>query len=157
VGRVRGRDAGHTGTDEQFADLADVILALARTISTDGHLDPRVIDLTATEINVMRFVDRHPGASPGAVAAATGLQRSNLSRALRELEAKGMIERSSVESDGRLCLLHSTDRAAANLERLRANWSRLLTAAGADRRNLTAALTLLTELEAGLSRGSTPT
>lgn len=143
-------DAGHTGA-EKLADLADVILALARTISTDAHLDPGIVDLTSTEINVMRFVDRNPGASPAAVAAATGLQRSNLSRALRELEAKGMVEKTVSDSDGRQARLHSTERAAENLKRLRANWSRLLTAAGADPRHLDAALAMLTELEAGLS------
>ncbi|MCP9273175.1 MarR family winged helix-turn-helix transcriptional regulator [Mycolicibacterium arenosum] len=146
-------DARHTstGADERLADLADVILALARTISTDAHLDPGIVDLTSTEINVMRFVDRNPGASPAAVAAATGLQRSNLSRALRDLEAKGMVRKSSSESDGRQARLHSTARAAENLKRLRTNWTRLLTSAGADRRNLDAALTMLTDLEAGLS------
>lgn len=144
-------DAGHTTSDERLADLADVILALARAISTDAHLDPGIVDLTATEINVMRFVDRNPGASPAAVAAATGLQRSNLSRALRDLEAKGMVRKSSSESDGRRSRLHSTARAAENLKRLRANWTRLLTSAGADRGNLEAALTMLTDLEAGLS------
>ena len=139
--------------DDRLADLADLILALARTISTEAHMDARVVELTATEVNVMRFVDRHPGASPTAVAAATGLQRSNLSRALRALETKGLVERSVGDGDARQARLHPTRRAEANLRRLRENWSRLLGDAGADRRNLDAALTLLAELEAGLTRG----
>lgn len=142
-------DDGHT--DDRMADLADLILALARTISTDVHLDAEVVELTATEINVMRFVDRHPGTSPTAVAAATGMQRSNLSRALRALEANGLIERSVGGGDARQASLHPTRRAEANLKRLRANWSRLLGSAGVDRRNLDSALTMLTELEAGLA------
>lgn len=146
---MRKSDPRHI--DDELADLADVILALARTISTEAHLDPQIVDLTATEINVMRYVDRNPGVSPAAVAAATGLQRSNLSRAVRELEAKGMMQRTCSESDGRSAQLHSTKRAAENLKRLRANWSRLLTSAGADHGNLERALSLLTELEAGLS------
>lgn len=140
-------------TDDRMADLADLILALARTISTEAHMDAQVVELTATEVNVMRFVDRHPGASPTAVAAATGLQRSNLSRALRALESKGLVERSVGGDDARHARLHPTRRAEANLRRLRENWSRLLGDAGADRRNLDAALTLLAELEAGLTRG----
>ncbi|WP_319458132.1 MULTISPECIES: MarR family winged helix-turn-helix transcriptional regulator [unclassified Mycobacterium] len=158
---MKGRDGRHSTderlreepTDEQFADLADLIQALARRISTESHADPQVIELTPTEINVMRFVDRHPGTSPATVAGAVGLQRSNLSRTLRDLEAKGLITKTSHEGDGRQVELYPTRRAAANLERLQAIWSRLLLAAGADRRNLDAALKLLTELEDGLSAG----
>lgn len=138
-------------TDDGYADLADVVQALARIIGADAHADPGVVDLTATEINVMRFVDRHPGASPSTVAAATGLQRSNLSRAIRDLEAKGMIHRTADAADGRQARLVPTDRAASNLARLRSKWSRLLSSAGADDRDLAAALRLLTDLEDGLS------
>lgn len=137
----------------EWADLADVVLALARAITTDAHRDPLVVDLTATEINVMRYVDRHPGTSPTAVAVATGLQRSNLSRAIRDLEAKGMIARTADASDGRQARLEPTERAAANLARLRANWSRLLGSAGADGDKLQAALALLEQLEVGLTPG----
>ncbi|UNB54642.1 MarR family winged helix-turn-helix transcriptional regulator [Mycolicibacterium sp. YH-1] len=144
-------DDGHT--EDRMADLADLILALARTISTEAHLDAQVVELTATEINVMRFIDRHPGASPTAVAAATGLQRSNLSRAVRSLEEKGLVSRSVGGGDARQAQLNPTPRAEANLRRLRANWSRLLGNAGADRRNLDSALTLLAELEVGLAEG----
>ncbi len=140
------RDDRHT----EYADLADLILALARAITADAHTDPAVVELTATEVNVMRFVDRNPGTSPSAVAAATGMQRSNLSRALRDLEAKGMIARTADEHDGRQSRLHPTARAGANLARLRAKWSRLLGAAGADPRHLRAALELLAQLEDGL-------
>lgn len=138
--------------DERYADLADLLLALSRTISAEAHSDPRVIDLTATEINVMRCIDRNPGIAPSAVASATGLQRSNLSRALRELEAKGMVERSADAADGRHARLHPTAVAATNLRRLRSGWTRLLASAGADDRHLDATLDLLAQLEAGLSR-----
>ena len=138
-------------TDERLADLADLVLAVARAISIDAHLDPTIVDLTATEINVMRYVDRHPGTSPTAVAAATGLQRSNLSRALRDLEAKGMVQRTADTADARHTRLEPTALAAANLQRLRAKWSRLLTSVDADHRHLDAAVTLLTQLDAGLA------
>ena len=143
-------DERHT-TDERMAELADLILALARTITTDAQSDPEIIDLTPTEINVMRYVDRHPGTSPAAVAVAVGLQRSNVSRTLRELEAKGMIEKSTHGGDGRQARLNPTPRAGANLKRLQANWSRLLLSAGADHRNLDSTLAMLGEIEAGLA------
>jgi DNA-binding MarR family transcriptional regulator len=149
VGKMSESDDRHT--DERMADLADLILALARTITTESLLDEQVVELTATEINVMRFVDRHPGTSPTEVAAATGLQRSNLSRALRTLEAKGLVKRSTGRGDARQAQLNPTRRAEANLRRLRANWSRLLGNAGADPRNLDSTLRMLAELEAGLA------
>lgn len=152
LGQVSRSDKRHT--DERLADLADLVLAVARAIAIDAHSDPAIVDLTTTEINVMRYVDRHPGASPTAVAAATGLQRSNLSRALRDLEAKGMVRRTVDVTDARQTRLEPTARAAANLERLRANWSRLLNSVGADHRNLDAALAMLTELDAGLGSAS---
>lgn len=139
-------------TDPLLADLADLVMAVARTISSDAHLDPTLIDLTATEINVMRFIDRHPGTSPTAVAAGTGLQRSNLSRSLRDLEGKGMVTRTADEADGRQTRLVPTARAAANLQRLRANWSRLLSTVEIDGQELSSALSLLADLDAGLTR-----
>jgi DNA-binding MarR family transcriptional regulator len=138
-------------TDERLADLADLVLAVARVIATDAHLDPTIVDLTATEINVMRYVDRHPGTSPTTVAAATGLQRSNLSRALRDLEAKGMVRRTADTADARQTRLEPTALAAANLQRLRAKWSRLLTSVDIDDHHLDAAVTLLTQLDSGLA------
>jgi DNA-binding MarR family transcriptional regulator len=137
--------------DAKLADLADLVLAVARVITTEAHLDPETVDLTATEINVMRYIDRHQGTSPTAVASATGLQRSNVSRVLRDLEARGMVERTADGSDRRQAKLLSTARAGANLQRLRANWSQLLGAVDVDRRNLDATLAMLTELEAGLA------
>lgn len=146
---MSGGDERHT--DERLADLADLVLAVARAISIDAHLDSTIVDLTATEINVMRYVDRHPGTSPTAVAAATGLRRSNLSRALRDLEAKGMVRRTADAADARQARLEPTALATANLQRLRAKWSRLLTSVEADHRHLDAALALLTQLDAGLA------
>ena len=80
---------------EQLADLADVVMAVSRAIKVCTAADPLVIDLSATEVTVLRYIDHHPGVSPSAVAAATGLQRSNLSRALRDLEAKQLVRRSA--------------------------------------------------------------
>lgn len=152
---MSGSDEDHTTDehpiDERLADLADVIQALARRITTDAHADPGVVALTHTEINVMRFVDRHPGTSPATVAVAVGLQRSNLSRTLRDLEAKGLIEKTSHGDDGRQTQLNPTRRAGANLERLRGIWSRILGSADADLRNLDATLALLADLEVGLT------
>lgn len=137
---------------EQLADLADVVMAVSRAIKLRAAADPAVLDLSTTEVTVLRFIDHHPGVSPSAVAAATGLQRSNLSRALRELEAKQLVRRSADPADNRQSLLQSTALAAENLAHIRAIWSGLLRDAleGAGDHDIASALELLGTLERGL-------
>lgn len=137
---------------EQLADLADAVMAVARAIKTRTAADPSVFDLSATEVTVLRHIDRHPGASPSSVAAGTGLRRSNLSRALRDLEAKQLVRRAADPSDNRQSLLESTELAAQNLTRIRAIWSGLLHDAlgGSGGHDIASALDLLDTLERGL-------
>ncbi|MDZ7886234.1 MAG: MarR family transcriptional regulator [Mycobacterium sp.] len=137
---------------EQLADLADVVMAVSRAIKLRTAADPAVLDLSTTEVTVLRFIDHHPGVSPSAVAAATGLQRSNLSRALRDLEAKQLVRRSADPADNRQSLLQSTALAAENLAHIRAIWSGLLrdALAGAGDHDIASALALLRTLERGL-------
>lgn len=136
-----------------LADLADVVMAVARAIRSQAAADPAVLELSATEITVLRYLDHHPDIGPSAVAAATGLQRSNMSRALRDLEAKGLVQRSPDPADSRQAVLRSTPLAAENLARLRGIWARLvgdaLDASG-ERLDVSAALTVLRALERGL-------
>jgi DNA-binding MarR family transcriptional regulator len=139
----------HTG---QLADLADVVLAVSRAIKVRTAADPSVLDLSTTEVTVLRYIDHHPGVGPSAVATGTGLRRSNLSRALRDLEAKQLIRRSADPADQRQSLLQSTQLAAENLAHIRAIWAGLLRDALADtgEHDIAAALELLGALERGL-------
>lgn len=138
---------------DRIADLADVVLNLSREIrSQDTEKD--AIPLTVTEGNVMRFIDRHPGATPTELAHGTGLQRTNMSAALRALETKGLVERIQDPGDGRTVRVMPTERAAENLTALRANWSALLGDVLEDTTDeqIQSAVSLLTELEDGLVR-----
>ncbi|MBX7452155.1 MarR family winged helix-turn-helix transcriptional regulator [Mycolicibacterium sp. 3033] len=137
---------------EQLADLADVVMAVARAVKSRTAADPDVVELSATEVTVLRYIDRHPDVSAGTVAAGTGLQRSNLSRALRELEGKGLVSRSADPVDSRQVVLRSTRRAVENLARLRAIWAKVLgdaLAGSGETYDIVAALTLLRALESG--------
>lgn len=137
--------------DDELAELAQLILSSAREIRFRGYEDPEAVSLNPSEGNVMRYIDGHPGATPSAVAEATGLRRSNLSAALRELEAQGLVERRLDPNDGRGVNLFPTPRAARNLALVQSEWARALAAGlGADRRDVPAAKRLLTRLEAGL-------
>jgi len=136
-----------------LADLADVVMAVARAIRTQAASDPSILELSATEVTVLRYLDHHPDVGPSAVAAATGLQRSNMSRALRELEAKGLVQRSPDPVDSRHAVLRSTPLAAENLARLRGIWARLVGDAletSGEPADVSSALMLLRALERGL-------
>jgi DNA-binding MarR family transcriptional regulator len=109
----------------ELADLADAALALSREIEF-RHAHREVIALTLNERLALRAIDRHGEIAPSDLAVRLGLQRSNLSTALRGLEAKGLVTRTHDDHDGRGVLVRSTPLAAQNLERLRARWSEVL-------------------------------
>jgi DNA-binding MarR family transcriptional regulator len=138
-------------TAEVMADLVDLVVNVAREVRHHGARDAAVVRLTSAEGNVMRYVDRHPGASAGEVAEATGLQRSNLSTALRGLQASGLVERRADDADGRTVHVYPTPKAAENLRRLRREWAERVEAAlGGKSEHLEEAVALLRTLEEGL-------
>ena len=145
--------------DSELADLAEAILGVGRELRMRieaGAAGPAtsgtaVVQLTAQEAHVMRHIDHHPGVTPSDVARATGLQRSNLSTALRALERRGFVERRADPHDARGVNLFPTDRAADNLKRLRRQWAnQMASALGGDLQNAAAAKALLERVEAGL-------
>lgn len=136
--------------DAELADLAEAILGVGRELRLQTDAD--VVHLTASEAHVMRHIDHHPGVTPSEVARATGLQRSNLSTALRALEERGFVERRTDPHDARGVNLFPTQRAAANLERLRRQWAEMMAGAlGDDAQGAVAAKRLLQRVEAALT------
>ena len=115
---------------QDLAELADLLLNVGRLVRarTPGDID--AVPLNDTERTVMRMLDLFPGASPSEVAERARLQRSNVSTALRTLEAKGMVTRTP--TSGRGVAVAPTPLAQANLARLHAAWARQLAAPLAD-------------------------
>ena len=124
-------DASHSDTaapsSDALADLAGAVVSLAREIEF-RHERADVISLTQTERLVLNTLDRYGESAPGALAERLGLQRSNLSTALRGLESKGLIARRRSAPDGRGVLVRPTPLAAENLSRVRARWAEVLEA-----------------------------
>jgi DNA-binding MarR family transcriptional regulator len=142
----RGKDL------ERWARLADLALIIAREIQFRGYGDAGALSLTASEGMVMRYLLEHRSAQPSEIAAATGLQRSNLSTLLRGLESKGLLQRQTSRDDRRGVTVHVTARGAENYALVRREWATAVAkAAGHDVRHLDAALHLLGEIEAGLT------
>lgn len=110
---------------DSWADLADAVLVVAREIES-RHPRAGFVPVAVNERLVLRTLDREGETTPSALAERLGLQRSNLSTALRGLEAKGLIVREHDGADGRGVIVRSTALAARNLELLRERWSEVL-------------------------------
>lgn len=145
---------------DELADLAEIITTLARDIERHHARDPEITELSTGECAVMRYVDRHPGATPSEIAEDVGMQRPNLSATLRKLEDKGLVVRSAGANDKRGKVVDPTSQAAENLRRLRAVWSDAVAPAAGepDLAELTARLSAIRDLVAAnrvrLSAGS---
>ncbi|MGX5847325.1 MarR family winged helix-turn-helix transcriptional regulator [Mesorhizobium sp. PL10] len=136
---------------ESWAELADVVLALAREIQAAGYLDRAAVALSQQEAVVMRQLHRSGPVAPSELAAATGLQRTNLSAALRGLETKGLVERQASDQDRRGVLVRRTARGESNFALVRREWGELLASAESpDRADPHAAVDLLQHLVCAL-------
>ena len=134
-----------------LADLADLVLNVARLIRARTPAPPDAIALNETERHVMRLVDLYPGCTPSEIAHRGRLQRSNVSTALNSLEGKGMIARTS--NGDRTVTVHPTQLAHDNLSLLRAAWARELAEVLHDDVSAVRRCTkLLARLEARLNR-----
>jgi DNA-binding MarR family transcriptional regulator len=138
--------------DGRWADLADLVLIIAREIQFRGYTDARAIPLSQSEGMVMRYLQTDPDAPPSRIAGATGLQRTNLSAVLRGLEGKGLIERHASSEDGRGVTVRPTEHGKTNYALVRQEWARAVSAAaGGDSSDLDPALRLLRDIEDGLT------
>jgi DNA-binding MarR family transcriptional regulator len=139
-------------TQDEWADFADHVLEIAREIQSRGYTSPEAVSLTPSEGSVMRYLFPNPGALPSQVAAATGLQRSNLSALLRGLEEKGLIERVPDPEDGRWVRIHPTEKAIRNYALVRREWGSAVATAAAGDPAVDTALPLMAKIRAGLVR-----
>jgi DNA-binding MarR family transcriptional regulator len=145
------------GTDlAAFADLADLVLNVARLIRARTPTPPDAVTLNETERHVMRLVDLHPGCAPSDIAHRGRLHRSNVSAALNSLEGKGMIVRTA--NGDRTVTVRPTQRAADNLDLLRSAWAHeLADALQGDLPAVRRCAKLLARLESQLNRETSDT
>ena len=115
-----------------------------------GDKDPRAVPLTHRRHGHVDMKD-HPITSPNQIAAAVGLQRTNLSMLMRGLERRGLIERTMSEGDRRgitvrltLGWKHKLSGRPARIGRCLAN------VVENDARGLDRALKFLKDIAAGL-------
>lgn len=135
-------------TRSRLFELADSILAISRYIHASKSFTSH--GWTPIQSAVMRFVDRNPGTTARAAAEATGLISSNFSRALRSLEANGLVRRDVDAQDARRVRLYPTESAQENLRLLQELWSDLLDGILDDPDDIDRVNVTLKQLESGL-------
>jgi DNA-binding MarR family transcriptional regulator len=141
-------------TPSELFELADSILAISRYIQASKAFASH--GWTPIESAVMRFVDRNPGTTATAAADATQLISSNFSRALRALEAKGLVRKESDSEDARRVRLYPTPASQENLLRLQDLWVGLLDGIVDDTDEVDRVNAVLKRIEAGLVARATP-
>lgn len=145
-----GATAG-SADEQRWADVADLVLIISREIQYRGYSDERALGLTQSEGMVMRYLLQGEPSAPSRIAAATGIQRTNLSAVLRGLEHKGLVQRRADPSDGRGVTVSPTERGRQNTALARHEWATAVAAAaGHDATYLDAAVTLLAAIKDGL-------
>jgi DNA-binding MarR family transcriptional regulator len=155
--RRQARTSPGPADQQRWADLADLALIISREIQFRGYTDERAVSLTQSEGMVMRYLLHSDAAAPSQIAAATGLQRTNLSTVLRGLEHKKLIQRQASSVDRRGVTVSATERGRANFALVRQQWAAAVAAAaGHDTTHLDAALTLLTAVSDGMARTRPP-
>jgi DNA-binding MarR family transcriptional regulator len=112
--------------DPRFLALADLFIDIAREIRLRAATTTPVVPITQTQGQVMRYVHNHPGCSASDIAEGSGLQRANVSSALRELRGRGYITSRRDEEDGRAIRIEATALADDTIARLRSSWGSLL-------------------------------
>ncbi len=118
-----------TAVDERFTDLAQAVIDIAREIQLSAARSAPVVPLTQTQGQIMRYVHKNPGCTPSDIADGAGLQRTNVSTALRELRGRGYITSSRDEVDGRAIRVEATALSEETIHGLTAAWARLLAGA----------------------------
>ena len=133
-----------------LANLAMLVNSISREINLQTEANDDMLHLTASEINVLSYIDVHPGTLPRDAALDVGLQRSNMSVVLRGLSAKGLIDTIPDKDDGRKIHLYSTNEASRNLEQRRALWSAILFKTDCEHECLRNSLQTLTRINVSL-------
>lgn len=136
---------------DPHADLAEVVMRAARELRMHEQRSREDLVLKPSNAHIMRHVDAHPGIAPSELAEATGLLRTNVSAALRELERLGLIERRADPDDGRGVRIHPTALAASNFADVRGTWAEAVSAALGDDADVSEAVALLTRLADGVA------
>jgi DNA-binding MarR family transcriptional regulator len=89
-------------------DLLEVVALVIRGVSDNR-------DLSLTAVAVLGSLDRRGGQRITALAAAEGVSQPSMTQLIQRLEQRGLAERTSDPSDGRVALVSLTEQGRAAL------------------------------------------
>ncbi len=115
-----------TDVDATFVELAAVANDIVREMRVRSAATGTDAPLTQNLSQIMSCVHGAPGSTPSQIATRTGLQRANVSTALRELRERGFVESVPDEHDRRVVRIFSTRAADDTLASLRSGWAAVL-------------------------------
>lgn len=137
-------------TDDELAHLAEAVISIARRLTMAGQHHTDAVPLTTLEALVMRQIDDHPGTTPSQLARHLQLKSSNASAAVRALEDKGFVRRTTDDTDGRSVRLEATEVAAANRRLYRRSLAQLLAPLADDDAGVRTTIAVLSAIDRGL-------
>lgn len=157
-------DAADTGSDPSLRRVTAALHQLSRTMRRLGETRLGLDPLPPTEFEVLRVVVEDPGTSVTHVAHQLAMQPSNVSTAVRNLVARGLVLRTPDQHDRRIARLAPTQTALEHRLRIEETRAAALAAAltqlpAADTEALRGAEGALTRLAPALARlaGTPPT
>jgi DNA-binding MarR family transcriptional regulator len=100
------------------AELARVLARIGRGLRYRTRAAREALDITHSESELLRLLDRHPGIRVHDAALELGVASNSVSTLVKQLNRAGLIERSSDPLDGRAACLRLTPQAEAWVRQL---------------------------------------
>jgi DNA-binding MarR family transcriptional regulator len=98
-------------TSSLTAELAKVLSRIGRGLRYRTRAAREALDITQSEGELLRLLDRHPGIRVHDAALELGVASNSVSTLVKQLNRAGLIERSSDPLDGRAACLRLTPSA----------------------------------------------
>src|SRR5689334_16268300 len=100
-------------TSALTADLARVLARIGRGLRYHTRAAREALDITHSEADLLRLVDRRPGIRVNDAAAELGIASNSVSTLVSQLSRSVLLERSADPLDGRAVCLRLTASASA--------------------------------------------
>jgi len=138
------------------SELAKVLGRIGRGLRYHTRAEREALDLTHSESELLRLVDRSPGIRVQDAAVELGIASNSVSTLVKQLNRAGLLERATDPLDGRAVCLRLTPLAREWVTQLgnareQAIHRALLELDDADRQNLAAAVPAMKRLAKTLS------
>ena len=97
----------------------DVLIALRRILrvaEVDSRRVARLTGLSTSQLLVLRFIEREPGAAVGRIAEALMLRQATVTALLDRIEERGLVRRHRKASDRRMVEVHLAEEGRCLLD-----------------------------------------